>query len=84
MENHPDKTLIGSVECGFDFLDYFLKRNSLDVSEKTVEGFTERIVRLYEQEPPDRREKRLGQYALRWFCWVWYGFWLLLDKKGRT
>jgi hypothetical protein len=82
LEKHPDKTLICRVERGFDFLGYFLKRNSLGVSEKTVERFMERIVRLYEQEPLDRREKRLGQYALRWFCWVRSGLWLLLDRKS--
>jgi RNA-directed DNA polymerase len=66
LEKHPDKTLIGRVERGFDFLGYFLKPYSMDISEKTVDRFIERIIRLYEQEPPNKIEKRLGEYLLRW------------------
>lgn len=84
LEKHPDKTLIGKVERGFDFLGYFLKPYSLDVSEKTVGRFVERIVRLYEQESPNRRERRLGQYVLRWIRWVRSGLWEVWDKKSRT
>ena len=46
--------------------------------------FIERIARLYEQEPPDRRYKRLGQYVLKWVRWVRSGLSLLLDKKSKT
>ena len=70
LEKHSDKTLIGKVKRGFDFLGYFLKPYSLAVSEKTVDRFIERTARLYEQEPPSKIEKRLGQYALRWARWV--------------
>lgn len=75
---HPDKTLTGMVECGFDFLVYFLKSISLNVSGKTVNRFMERDVRLYEQGSPNRRESRLGQYVLRWVCWVRYGLRMVL------
>ena len=84
LEKHPDKTLIGKVERGFDFLGYFLKPYSLDVSEKTVERFMERIFRLYEQEPPNKIEKRLGGYVLRWVRWVRTGLRMGLGEKGRT
>jgi hypothetical protein len=74
LEKHPDKTLIGKVERGFDFLGYFLKPYSLGISEKTVERFIERIVRLYEQEPGEPCDSaRLGLYVKRWLRWVWAG-----------
>jgi hypothetical protein len=84
LEKHPEKTLIGRVERGFDFLGYFLKPYSLSVSEKTVDRFIERIVRLYEQEPPNGRHRRLGQYVLRWFRWLLSGLWWVVHTKGRT
>jgi hypothetical protein len=42
----------------------------------------ERIVRLYEQEPLNK--KGLGEYVLRWVCWVRSGLRISLDKKSRT
>lgn len=36
LEKHPDKTLIGRTERGFDYLGYFLKPDELTVSDKTV------------------------------------------------
>jgi len=29
-------------------------------------------------------EKRLGEYVLRWVCWVWSGLKISLDKKDKT
>ncbi len=49
LEKHPDKTLIGRTERGFDYLGYFLKPDELTVSDKTVKRFAKRITRLYEQ-----------------------------------
>ncbi len=49
LEKHPDKTLIGRTERCFDYLGYFLKPDELTVSDKTVNRFAKRIVRLYEQ-----------------------------------
>ena len=49
-----------------------------------VERFMERIFRLYEQEPSNKIEKRLGEYVLRWVCWVNSGLRISLDKKDRT
>ncbi len=46
VEQHPDKTFIGRVERGFDFLGYFLKPGVLRVSRRTFEGFTEYLPAL--------------------------------------
>ncbi len=67
VEQHPDKTFIGRVERGFDFLGYFLKPGVLRVSRGTFERFTERISRLYEQ---GAGIERIGEYVKHWFKWV--------------
>ena len=53
MEKHPDKTFIGRIERGFDFLGYHFSRDGLRIAKATVEKFAERATRLYEQ---DRKE----------------------------
>ena len=80
LEKHPDKTLLGRTERGFDFLGYFFKPGRLSVSLKTIKNFVERIAQLYEQGADS---VRIVQYVLRWVCWVRSGLYLLLDKKCR-
>jgi RNA-directed DNA polymerase len=67
VEQHPDKTFIGRVERGFDFLGYFLKPGVLRVSRGTFVRFTERITQLYEQ---GAGIERIGVYVKHWFKWV--------------
>jgi hypothetical protein len=66
LEKHPDKTLLGRTEQGFDFLGYFIKPGKLSVSLKTIKNFVERIARLYEQGADINR---IGQYVLKWLQW---------------
>ena len=70
LEKHPDKTFIGRIERGFDFLGFHISRDGLTVAKKTVERFVARATRLYEQ---DRKElsgpSRLGMYLRRWVAW---------------
>ena len=63
VEKHPDKTFIGKVERGFDFLGYFLKPACLYVAKATIAKFLERIVQLYEQSAD---LLRIGQYVKNW------------------
>jgi len=49
LEKHPNKTFIGRVEKGFDFLGYCLWPDRLTVAQATVERFLARVTRLYEQ-----------------------------------
>jgi hypothetical protein len=46
LEKHPDKTFIGRVERGFDFLGYHLAPGRLTLARATVERFVERAHRL--------------------------------------
>ncbi len=71
LEKHPDKTFIGRIERGFDFLGFHFSREGLTVAKATIERFVERAARLYEQE---RREPfgspRFGMYVRRWLAWA--------------
>ena len=50
LEKHPDKTFIGRLEKGFDFLGYPFSPEGLRVATATIEKFIKRTSRLYEQE----------------------------------
>ncbi len=70
LEKHPDKTLLGRTERGFDFLGYHFCPKGLGVAKKTVENFLSRAIRLYEQESGEAMASaRLGLYVLRWVRW---------------
>lgn len=79
LEQHPDKTLIGRVERGFDFLGYFLKPGYVGMAETTITRFSERITRLYEQGADN---DRVREYVNRWVSWSARG-WLFLCPAYR-
>lgn len=47
---HPDKTFIGRIERGFDFLGYHFSTEGLTVAQKTIANFIKKASQLYEQE----------------------------------
>ena len=71
LEKHPDKTFIGLIERGFDFLGYHFSRGALQVAQQALDNFIAKATRLYEQSPsaPERAE-RVGCYARRWIGWA--------------
>ncbi len=74
LEKHPDKTFIGRIERGFDFLGYHFGPEGLTVAAKKIVQFVERVLRLYEQEPGEAcASARLGLYARRWIRWAGAG-----------
>ena len=74
LDKHPDKTLIGRTERGFDFLGYHFHPSRLTVASKTLKQFVERAHQLYEQEPGQTTTSpRLGVYVKRWVQWVHAG-----------
>ncbi len=74
LEKHPDKTVIGRVEKGFDFLGYHFSPDGLSLAKKTIENFIARAARLYEQEPREGfASPQLGLYVKRWVSWVGAG-----------
>jgi hypothetical protein len=71
LEKHPERTFIGRVERGFDFLGYHFSPAGPSVAEKTIEKFLTRAVRLYEQERGEPFGSPLpGLYVRRWVSWV--------------
>ena len=82
---HPDKTFVGRIRRGFDFLGYRFESNGLvDVARQTVERFAARVTQLYEQGAD---ESRIGAYARRWWRWVQAGVTLkeqALAERGQS
>jgi hypothetical protein len=72
LEKHPEKTLIGRIERGFDFLSYhFHPTKALKVTKKTLIRIVEPATRIYEQEHgPPSGIPQLGLYVRRWVRWV--------------
>lgn len=71
LEKHPDKTFVGRIEHGFDFLGYHFSAEGLTVARTTIENFIEKSSQLYEQErrtPSD--VSPLEMYVRRWVRWT--------------
>ena len=79
LVKHPNKTFVGRIEKGFDFLGYHFSRASMAVAKPTFERFVERATRLYEQEQRGyERTPLLGAYVRRWVGWARGG---LIEKQ---
>jgi hypothetical protein len=81
VRQHPDKTFIGRIERGFDFLGYQFGPSGLGIARPTVERFVERARRLYEQGA-DRL--RIDEYVRRWWKWVTAGLGEFAGNKKKT
>jgi len=67
IAQHPDKTFIGRISRGFDFLGYCFGTTGLvGVAKQSLERFVERATRLYEQ---DADTDRIEEYVRRWLTW---------------
>jgi hypothetical protein len=67
VEQHPDKTFIGRISRGFDFLGYAFTPTGLEASPSAVERCVERVSRLYER---DVDLSRIGTYVRSWLRWT--------------
>ena len=71
LEKHPDKTFIGKVEKGFDFLGYHFSVQGLRIANITWSKFVARLHRLYEQKKASADcDAVLGEYVYRWIQWA--------------
>jgi RNA-directed DNA polymerase len=67
LEQHPEKTFIGRVERGFDFLGFdFSPAGLTGSSARSLARHTEKTVRLYEQ---GASPERIGRYRQNWRRW---------------
>ena len=74
LEKHPDKTFIGKIEKGFDFLGYHFHSQGLTIAEITWSKFVARLHRLYEQNKASIDcDAILGEYVRRWQRWTHAG-----------
>jgi retron-type reverse transcriptase len=69
LDIHPDKTFIGRISKGFDFLGYHFLDGVLSAAGKTVAKMTETAARLYEQKGQRHQPTPFGQYLTRWNAW---------------
>ena len=68
VEQHPDKTFVGRISRGFDFLGYdFSSTGITGMSRRTVEKFAKRVAQLYEQGAD---AVGIGKYVRRWLRWT--------------
>jgi hypothetical protein len=75
VEQAPDKTLIGKISRGWDFLGYHFDGKQLTVAAKTVEKHVLHYRQLYEQlrikkATSIEMASVLGQYVKRWQRWA--------------
>jgi hypothetical protein len=75
VEQAPDKTFIGKISKGWDFLGYHFDGKQLAVAAKTVEKHVLHYRQLYEQlsnkkATSDEMALALGLYVKRWQRWV--------------
>jgi len=67
LQQHPDKTFIGRVSRGFDFLGYEFTPAGLEVAPQAVERCVERVSRLYERGVD---LIHIGAYGRCWLRWA--------------
>jgi hypothetical protein len=71
VEQAPDKTFIGRIEKGFDFLGYRFGLPELGLAEKTISNAVNKVRQLYEQKlAAPKRAAMLDDYITRWLRWV--------------
>ena len=71
LAKHPEKTFIGRIEKGFDWLGYHISRAGVRVATTALQHFVTRGLQLYEQELREGGTfSRLGDYVRRWVRWV--------------
>lgn len=74
LKQHPDKTTIGRITNGFDFLGYEFGHAKLTVSKRTLENHIRRLTQLYEQKKSHPNWMALLEdYRQHWVTWVYSG-----------
>jgi hypothetical protein len=71
FETHPDKTQLGKIEKGFDWLGIWYAPEGPRIAPRAIENHRERITRLYEQARYRRLSKTeadvlVREYETRW------------------
>ena len=67
LDQHPDKTFIGRISRGFDFLGYAFTPAGLDAAPQAIERCVQRVSQLYERGVD---LIHIGTYVRRWLQWA--------------
>ncbi|WP_243750194.1 reverse transcriptase/maturase family protein [Providencia rettgeri] len=74
FRQHPDKTFIGRVAKGFDWMGAWLTNHGITgVAPRALDNHRNRCRQLYEQTSRlsvEQQADRVSQYRLRWSQWV--------------
>jgi RNA-directed DNA polymerase len=71
LAKHPEKTFIGRIEKGFDWLGYHISRAGLRVATTTLQHFVTRSLRLYEHALREGGTfSQRGDDVRRWLRWI--------------
>lgn len=75
FEAHPDKTQLGRIEHGFDWLGVWFTPTGTTIAPRALENHRARRARLYEQArrqklSPTETELRVRTYETRWTIWA--------------
>jgi len=74
LKQHPDKTTIGRIKNGFDFLGYQFGKEKITVSKRTLQNHIRRITQLYEQKKHlPNWQMLIDDYRQHWITWVYSG-----------
>lgn len=75
FETHPDKTQLGKIEHGFDWLGLWYAPEGPRIAPRAIENHRAHIARLYEQAYRRKLSKteteiRGREYEARWMTWA--------------
>ena len=74
LKQHPDKTTIGRIINGFDFLGYQFGQEKITISKRTLQNHIRRLTQLYEQKKHLPNWKMLfDDYRQHWVTWGYSG-----------
>lgn len=75
FETHPDKTQLGRIEQGFDWLGVWFTLEGTSIAPRALENHRIKRLRLYEQArrrrlPKKATDELVRAYEIRWNTWV--------------
>lgn len=74
FQQHPDKTFIGRMSKGFDWLGaWFTDKGVTGIAPRALTNHQDKVRRLYEQTrhwPRTKQVRRVLDYATRWKIWA--------------
>ncbi len=66
LEKYSDKTYMGKIEKGFNFLGYKVEASGLQLAPKSLERFSKGRVQLYEQGADDLPIEQYIRHFINW------------------